>query len=1526
MRLVLTICCLITGYCLQAANSLLLQSPHKQLQTTVFLQNGQLLYRVTAGKTVLIEPSVLGIQLDVRMLGTTVNNLTIARQYVINERHPSRLNNSEAVNHCTVYVITVVGKNSTDTIEFRLFDNGCAFRYRPAGNDHRLMQEERTTFTLPAAATVWYFERNSDWKLKSYAGLWQHTTIEKLPTISSQGPIQGKPLVVELPSKKYIVLTEAALYDYSGMRLKAIGNNTLQVNFTEGKEGFAINGKLSTPWRVILYASNLQALVNNKVIENLNPAPDAGLFAQTDYIQPGKAVWSWITRNEHYMEPAEERKFIDAAAALQFQYTLIDEGWETKWPDKWQQLQELFAYAAQRNVKVWVWKHSKDIRDTVQRNNFLDSVRLAGAAGIKTDFMNSEAKDLVDFEIGLLQAAARRQLMVNFHGCQAPTGESKTYPNEMTREGIRGMELNIMKEPIPAWHNAALPFTRLLCGHGDYTPGFFSNKANTTYTHQLALLYLFNSPFQCIAENPVTLLNDPVYKPVLPLLKTLPVTWDETIVLPGSRIGELAAFARRAGKDWYIAVINGTDSTAAFTFQPSFLPKQKQHKAYIITDAPQDTGFVTREQNMDNKYSQRIAIPATGGMVIRIKSEQRSYTFTPSFVVLYNATDPGMALKPAGIKKVEYNVLTWKVQDSSRADFAQKKVSAAMAGDGFDDRILRSKAEWRTANIFNAGERTEIKATGARQKGDTVFFIFPESAVYKLSAYLLTTAKPYPLLQYSFRALQPGYYSIGYTGAPSCTIEKAAAIWQPLIWQEKRMPDAAYLTPAFMTTLPATMVYDGVNTIGVLAAPKEIPFQPLPMLPNSRFGVSLLNEHRQLQPQIYAPMPGGYLSQMKANDAFTFSFYLVTEPRTINDTYQKIAQQVFGFKDYRHNDIASLNTALDNMVDYSLSQYAWFVDSLKGCAYSTDVPGAVKNVSSLNPLELALVRDDSVMFEKRAYPLIEFMLSREKFLFSLDSTQKIQSPSRRLKGPIAPVSELAALYNVFDRKNDFYLQMAQQEYGKDRVRNMDGKERGNTWINAMYLYTATRDKKYLQEAVTKADQYLAQRIATPQTGFNDPMQTGYFFWPTFTGRWIEFLQLYELTNDKRYLEAARQGARQYTLFTWMCPLIPDSMITVNKGGKAPMYWYLKSKGHQQMYYPEEQAPAWRLSEIGLTPESSGTSTGHRGIFMANYAPWMLRIGYYTRDTFLMNVAKASIIGRYRNFPGYHINTERTTAYEKVDFPLHEHKEQSVNSFHYNHILPMASMLLDYLVTDAYVRSKGKISFPYEYMEGYAYLQNNLYGAQKGNFYTEKEVQLWMPARLLNINHTEINYIAARKDNKLLLAFTNQSGKAVTATVTINPAWVKLPGKSVVTAYTGKINKMMKDSSFTITVPANGIAAVMVQGAVIQSSFQQRILSPVPADTGREYATLSAGHAHAMLFRLGEYGRRLYVYLEDDDNKYRKAALIYQTPDGKEERIEDTAYPFEFTVPVDKRKGIPFYISLTSVHGEEVKSEEVFMGK
>ncbi|MCD2424286.1 hypothetical protein LQ567_16015 [Niabella pedocola] len=912
------------------------------------------------------------------------------------------------------------------------------------------------------------------------------------------------------------------------------------------------------------------------------------------------------------------------------------------------------------------------------------------------------------------------------------------------------------------------------------------------------------------------------------------------------------------------------------------------------------------------------------GQDIEWYSKGKAYIFSPEFTVLYSETDPALALKPAGIDKVPYNVPTWKT-DASKADYHQQRINESVAGDGFDDKILRSKKEIRTASIYHVGHSVTIKPDKVWAKGDTVYFHFANQEGFSLQAWLVKS-QPYPAMGFLLTPRKQGYYSVGYTGAPSFEKQETTESWQPLVWTEKRTPDQPYLTPAFMATEPVTLVSDGVNSLGVLAHPRYLPFQPLPLLDNSQFGVALLNAKAQLQSQVFAPIPGGLHSFMKAGATFGFSFYLLVTPHTITDTYEQIARNIFGFSDYRTNATVSMNTTLDNLIDYAKTHYAWFVDSLKGFAYSTDVPGAVKNVSSLNPLELAIIRDDKELFEKRAYPLMEFMLSREKFLFSLDSTQKIQSPSRKLRGPIAPLSELGVLHSVFPGNDYLYTTLAKREFTKTRVRNLDVEEKGSNWINALFLFKMTGDSTYLTMSRKMADAYLEKRVDQRMEAFGDPMISTHFFWPTFTNNWSALLELYELTKEERYLKAAHDGARHYALFTWMVPAVPDSLITVNKGGKAPMYWYLKSKGHQQMYYPEEKVPAWRVSEVGLTPESSGTATGHRGIFMSTFAPWMLRIGYYTKDDFLIQIAKASLVGRSASFPGYHMNTERTTAYEKPDFPLHEHKAQSVNSFHYNHILPMASLFMDYLASDAYIKSGGRIHFPNDYIEGYAYLQNKFYGHKKGSFMGSDQVQLWMPARLLKIGDIGLNYIAARKEDSLFIAFANQSAHPIQTTVTVNPVWVRFPGNTVMTVLgEKKQEEALKDSSFTITVPANGQTAVVLKGAVVTSAFQDQLLQPV-ADKSRDYLSISEGNAKALLFKLGGYGRRLFVYLEDDDTKWSSVRLQYRIGKSKPAVISKNSYPFEFTVAADRQQPVFFSLILTGTDGRTVRTKEYELGQ
>jgi hypothetical protein len=318
---------------------------------------------------------------------------------------------------------------------------------------------------------------------------------------------------------------------------------------------------------------------------------------------------------------------------------------------------------------------------------------------------------------------------------------------------------------------------------------------------------------------------------------------------------------------------------------------------------------------------------------------------------------------------------------------------------------------------------------------------------------------------------------------------------------------------------------------------------------------------------------------------------------------------------------------------------------------------------------------------------------------------------------------------------------------------------------------------------------------------------------------------------------------------------------------------------------------------------------------------MLRLGYYAEDLFLKEVAKSAIIGRYQNFPGYHINTARTTAYEKADYPLREHKKLSVNSFHYNHILPMASMLLDYLVTDAFVRSRGKINFPSEYIEGYAYLQNKFYGGQAGTFYGEEDVHLWMPKDLLEVSHAELNYISGYNDKGLFLAFMNQSEVPATSIVTISEERTH-GGIEQMNILSDKGNVVQSGaSSFKVEVPGNSIAAIRLEGLSAKVAFQQKILSEIPSSPDG-LMELDFGNARAMAINLGEYDRRGYIYLQEDDSHFSSVTLFYEDEEGNVISRLDENYPFEFTIPLKGREGeVSFWFSAKDLKGDVETSDK-----
>jgi hypothetical protein len=922
-------------------------------------------------------------------------------------------------------------------------------------------------------------------------------------------------------------------------------------------------------------------------------------------------------------------------------------------------------------------------------------------------------------------------------------------------------------------------------------------------------------------------------------------------------------------------------------------------------------------------------LPAQAALTLRsdqsveVTAGDRAAVFTSDFVILHRTDDPQVSMRPSGLKAVTYNVPTWTAHAGAAADYTAVKRSEAMGGDGLDDRILEGDAAGRTANVFASGENILLRASSAHVEGDAVVWDYPTDPRFSLTARVTQGASDTrPVLAFTLTPKTSGYFSVGYRGAPGNAAAALTEGWQPLIWTEKRLPERPFLTAAYMCPLPTALVTAGGTTTGVIADPVELPFQPLPTFENSRFGVALRDRDDTFRSLIFAPLMGGPGSRRDAGEAFTFKAHLVVSVQSITTLFETLARDLYGFRDFRRNEIGSLNTTLDNMLAYGLSDYSWFELALKGCAYSTDVPGAVKNVSSLNPLNLALVADEPRAFSERGYPIAEFMVSREKTLFTLDPHQKIQSPSRNMTGPCAPISELAALHGLTGGNGAALLGLAEEIIAMGRKAG----SRAADWRQWLSLWENTGKQAHLDRAVAEADAYLKRRYATPSTGFADKDAGSLFFWTSHAPHWIELVRLYEATREQRFLDAAREGARRFAMYIWMCPRVPDEEVLVNEGGVAPLYWYLKAKGHSRLALPEERVPAWRLSEIGLTSESSGTAAGHRAIFMANHAPWMLRIAQLTGDTFLHDIARSAVIGRYLNFPGYHINTARTTAYEKADYPLRPHKELGVNSFHYNHIWPHMSILLDYLVADATARSRDRITFPSRFIEGYAYLKSRFIGDRAGRFYSLENAWLWMPPDLVRTESVELNHVAARADDAFAIAFMNESDAVVRTTAVIDPSRVHGIEKLSAEHWINNAEAepvLVKEGRVRLEVPPRGIVALVLRGVKPQVGVQRELLAAArTAGWSQDHAAADLGGLRAMTFNFGPGRRTLFTYLREDDTRVKRAELQVAV-DGQVSTHADDAYPFEWTQSLpDTAKEVGLRLIVTRLDGRTETSGPV----
>ncbi|MBW3128610.1 glycoside hydrolase family 97 protein [Hymenobacter profundi] len=589
-------------------------SPDKNLQVELFLTQGQLQYRVVYKGKAVVEPSTLGLQVDQQKIGEG-RAFGAVKRTSVNETYPWRGVHSKAVNQYNQAIVPVQGSGNTSgfQVETRVFNDGVALRYVVNKTGASTTTADDTRFTLPAGSIVW-----SQPDIGNYEGKYQKQRIEDVPAGQKAGP----PLTVQLPNEQgYVAITEGGLTDFAGMSLVAEGQRVFKAHLTGDTKK---TGSVETPWRIIEVGSDLNTLVNCDIVHNVSPKPDPKLFPQglaTSWIKPGKSVWSWLAGNGG-VTFENMKRFSQWAGQLGIQYNLVDEGW-SRWndggKDPWALLQELVTYSDAQKVKVWVWKAYPDhdgtpgLKDPTARKAFFKRCKDTGVVGLKIDFFDTESQEIIDFYQAALHDAAELQLMLDFHGANKPTGESRTWPNELSREGIRGLE-NATVWPA---HNATLPFTRYLAGHGDYTPLTFRDIGKgTTFAHQMASLATFTSPFLCVAANP----EDMLASKAKDLIVNMPTVWDETIVLPASEIGTLSLLARRSGTTWYLAALNG-EKAQSVAVDLGFLGTGSYQAATLADEAGNPKADAIQKSSVSKKSKLTLKLVEGGGYLSRFTKE-----------------------------------------------------------------------------------------------------------------------------------------------------------------------------------------------------------------------------------------------------------------------------------------------------------------------------------------------------------------------------------------------------------------------------------------------------------------------------------------------------------------------------------------------------------------------------------------------------------------------------------------------------------------------------------------------------------------------------------------------------------------------------------------------------------------------------------------------------------------------------------------------------------------------------------------
>ncbi len=576
-----TLLCLMMAWgSLAFAENYTVNSPDSRI--TVNVETGtNTTYSVTFNGKVILNPSPISMTFDNgTVIGRNMEVKNVERSTQNKVLKPVvRQKSEQIIDHYNEMVLDAENYK----LYFRVYNDGLAYRFHTDFSGSLKVLNEEVTYCFPEDYNTLFPEERT--MLSPQQPLFKPMKLSEIGT----DHFCSTPILIKVDDNARIFISESDLESYPGMFLRKQGKQELAGKFaaysleekanddrqlfpTKRADYIArVNGTRNYPWRAMIVAENDANLITNQLIYKLAPEAE-GDFS---WVRPGKIAWDWYNaliltgvdfkcgiNNDTY------KYYIDFASKYGIEYVVIDDGWSEAWdvtkviPEI--NMEELVAYGKKKNVDLILWVSWAPFREKIDKA--FDKFNEWGIKGIKMDFMNRDDQTMVDFYYEVARKALDHKMLVDFHGAYKPTGWLRTFPNVLTSEGVAGLENHKWGSFVTPKHNVTLPFTRMVAGPMDYTPGAMVNlhekdhKINFnlpasvgTRCHQLGMYVVYESPLQMLADSPSNYYREPE---CMEFLSQVPVVWDETRVLKAS-VGEYIVVARRSGDTWFIGGMVG---------------------------------------------------------------------------------------------------------------------------------------------------------------------------------------------------------------------------------------------------------------------------------------------------------------------------------------------------------------------------------------------------------------------------------------------------------------------------------------------------------------------------------------------------------------------------------------------------------------------------------------------------------------------------------------------------------------------------------------------------------------------------------------------------------------------------------------------------------------------------------------------------------------------------------------------------------------------------------------------------------